>query len=182
MPPSSAIPIAYVRIHQHEGPADVSTYAAVRAADLPTLLAETDAAITLEQCELVIPPEVADRIMTSTAEAASGRRPATAADRRRQLGATRIQLRRTKGWRLPDGAVTVARPGRYGNPHKVIPYGPNTAAEAVDLYERDLLAGKLPISIDEARGLAGKDLACWCPPGQPYHADVLLRIARRSAA
>jgi Domain of unknown function (DUF4326) len=27
----------------------------------------------------------------------------------------RIQLRRTRGWRLPDGAVSVARPGRWGN-------------------------------------------------------------------
>jgi hypothetical protein len=25
--------------------------------------------------------------------------------------------------------------------------------------------------------LAGKDLACWCTPGDPCHADVLLEIA-----
>lgn len=31
----------------------------------------------------------------------------------------RIQLRRTKGWRKPDGAVVVTRPGRWGNPFKV---------------------------------------------------------------
>jgi Domain of unknown function (DUF4326) len=28
----------------------------------------------------------------------------------------RIQLRRTKGWRLPEGAVSVARPTKWGNP------------------------------------------------------------------
>lgn len=28
----------------------------------------------------------------------------------------RIQLRRTKGWRKPEGAVVVARPTRWGNP------------------------------------------------------------------
>lgn len=28
----------------------------------------------------------------------------------------RIQLRRTKGWRKPDGAIVVARPSRWGNP------------------------------------------------------------------
>lgn len=28
----------------------------------------------------------------------------------------RIQLRRAKGWRLPEGAVSVARPGLFGNP------------------------------------------------------------------
>ena len=27
--------------------------------------------------------------------------------------------------------------------------------------------------------LAGSDLACWCPLGQPCHADVLLEIANR---
>lgn len=31
----------------------------------------------------------------------------------------RIQLQRTKGWRLPAGAVSVARPSRWGNPFKV---------------------------------------------------------------
>lgn len=25
--------------------------------------------------------------------------------------------------------------------------------------------------------LAGRDLACWCPPGSPCHADVLLELA-----
>lgn len=28
----------------------------------------------------------------------------------------RIQRRRTKGWRMPDGAVYVGRPSRWGNP------------------------------------------------------------------
>jgi hypothetical protein len=27
------------------------------------------------------------------------------------------------------------------------------------------------------RDLTGKDLACWCPPHQPCHADVLLELA-----
>lgn len=31
----------------------------------------------------------------------------------------RIQLRRTKGWRKPEGAVVVARPSRWGNPFVV---------------------------------------------------------------
>lgn len=33
--------------------------------------------------------------------------------------ARRIQLRRTKGWRKPEGAVVVARPSRWGNPFRV---------------------------------------------------------------
>ena len=31
----------------------------------------------------------------------------------------RIQLRRTKGWRKPEGVVSCARPGPYGNPFPV---------------------------------------------------------------
>lgn len=31
----------------------------------------------------------------------------------------RIQLRRVKGWRLPEGAVKVARPTRWGNPFRL---------------------------------------------------------------
>jgi hypothetical protein len=31
----------------------------------------------------------------------------------------RIQLRRTKGWRKPEGAVVVTRPGKWGNPFRV---------------------------------------------------------------
>ncbi|MDG4798958.1 DUF4326 domain-containing protein [Micromonospora sp. WMMD980] len=36
----------------------------------------------------------------------------------------------------------------------------------------------LKVSIaDIRRDLAGKNLACWCPIGEPCHADVLLEIA-----
>lgn len=31
----------------------------------------------------------------------------------------RIQLSRAKGWRKPEGAVVVSRPGRWGNPFEV---------------------------------------------------------------
>jgi hypothetical protein len=31
----------------------------------------------------------------------------------------RIQLRRTKGWRKPPGAIVVARPSKWGNPFAV---------------------------------------------------------------
>ncbi|MCP2265546.1 DUF4326 domain-containing protein [Promicromonospora thailandica] len=32
----------------------------------------------------------------------------------------RIQLRRTKGWRKPEGAVVVARPSKWGNPFRPV--------------------------------------------------------------
>ena len=36
-------------------------------------------------------------------------------------GATpnRIQLRRTKGWRKPEGVIVVARPSKWGNPFAI---------------------------------------------------------------
>lgn len=33
----------------------------------------------------------------------------------------RIQRKRTKGWRMPEGAVYVGRPSRWGNPIRVTP-------------------------------------------------------------
>lgn len=116
--------------------------------------------------------------------------------------AQRIQLRRTKGWRLPPGAVSVARPSRWGNPFTVescIEAGfaldvEQARAVVVSAY-RDWLRGNTwaagsSIDWDERRQailsdvhqLAGRDLACWCPlDGRPCHADVLLDLANREA-
>lgn len=89
----------------------------------------------------------------------------------------RIQLRRTKGWRKPPGAVVVARPTKWGNPYPVAEHG---RSEAVRLYREHL--GQHPEIIAAARReLAGRDLACWCPIGQPCHADVLLDVASTGA-
>jgi hypothetical protein len=43
----------------------------------------------------------------------------------------RIQLRRTKGWRKPQGAIVVSRPSKWGNPISVQEFG---RAEAIRLY------------------------------------------------
>lgn len=101
---------------------------------------------------------------------------------------SRIQLRRTKGWRLPDGAVVVARPSRWGNPYIVgdLFNGGNIGQqEAVDLYRRALIEGRLQNDVNRVRReLTGHDLACWCALEDsdgnrvPCHADVLLEIAR----
>ena len=96
----------------------------------------------------------------------------------------RIQLRHSKGWRLPAGATVVARPTRWGNPFRVgdrVPdeLGGGTVrdrAHAVDLYREHL--GRHPELAAAARDeLAGQDLACWCPLDGPCHADLLLRAA-----
>jgi hypothetical protein len=134
----------------------------------------------------------------------------------------RIQLRRTKGWRKPEGAIVVARPSRWGNwyvirrnrvvtsrgfeakgdrlvvvatdkwGHETGPHWgvwPNTddgmrdaRTFAVELYRRALDASYVDLDGEHRRrsyldGLAGHDLACWCPLYQPCHADVLLELA-----
>lgn len=86
----------------------------------------------------------------------------------------RIQLRRVKGWRKPDGAVVVARPRRWSNPYRIDVYG-ISRDEAVSRFRETLTS--TPGLLDEARAdLAGHDLACWCPPGEPCHADILLEL------
>tara|TARA_B100000965_G_scaffold331170_3_gene295215 strand:+ start:1999 stop:2331 length:333 start_codon:yes stop_codon:yes gene_type:complete len=100
----------------------------------------------------------------------------------------RIQRQRTKGWRMPPGAVYVGRGTRWGNPCKIGTFKDYDAAAAVRDFRkwlnRDLTVrsfenvyGKPPSKAEIRAELAGKDLACWCPPGQPCHADVLLEIA-----
>lgn len=99
----------------------------------------------------------------------------------------RIQLSRRKGWRLPPGAVSVARPTKWGNDFPVgqectlniggaiSTFTVADRAHAVSLF-RSWQAPELRWSA--RRELAGKDLACWCPlDGGPCHADVLLAIA-----
>lgn len=99
----------------------------------------------------------------------------------------RIQRKRTKGWRMPDNAVSVCRPGRWGNPfivsQKMKPGTRSGASyitvptieDAVECFKIMMLEN--PEYIREARKeLAGKDLACFCQLGQPCHADVLLDI------
>ena len=45
-------------------------------------------------------------------------------------------------------------------------------AQFVACFEHDM-----PYRERVRRALAGKDLACWCKPGAPCHADVLLEWA-----
>jgi hypothetical protein len=93
----------------------------------------------------------------------------------------RLQLRRSKGWRLPAGAVSVARPSAWGNPFRIGDPAPDgsgdsiTRAEAIVLFRGWIRERGFEERV--RRELAGKDLACWCGPGLDCHADVLLRLA-----
>lgn len=111
----------------------------------------------------------------------------------------RIQRRRTKGWRMPDGAVYVGRPSIYGNPFAptFIPGWATMSREHAvedftawlanpDMFWRNTSGGFGTVAesvaaarhlLDGLPDLQGHDLACWCPVGQPCHADLLLARA-----
>lgn len=101
----------------------------------------------------------------------------------------RIQLKRTKGWRIPANTVIVDRRSKWGNPFVVgrdgdanecvrkyikmlMPYrkhGPDSSMENFYLSTMNLE------NIQDS--LRGKNLACWCKIGSPCHADFLLNTA-----
>lgn len=115
----------------------------------------------------------------------------------------RIQRKREKGWRKPEGAVIVTRPSVWANPYRI---GKRRlfAGGHGDCHVYDLSGGLPPVPTNdhltekaahelavecyarwiEALGpnvrnaarliLGGKDLACWCPPHLACHVDHLL--------
>lgn len=100
---------------------------------------------------------------------------------------------------MPEGAKYVGRPGPWGNPFRAV-----TTANRSEVWENDRFIGQ---STDPTwaqrravelftehtetydadtlavlrRDLAGKDLACWCNPSAPCHADRLLTLANGGA-
>jgi hypothetical protein len=110
----------------------------------------------------------------------------------------RITLSRAKGWKLPPNTIVVARgPGRiFGNPFTVAAAkeaGCRDPQRAVVDAFRDWLAGNFwacgedryeeqrAAILDRLPELRGKNLACWCKPGTPCHADVLIELANGGA-
>ena len=116
----------------------------------------------------------------------------------------RIQRKRTRGWRMPQGVVSCTRPGPFGNPIKVgmtvqealFPCAhdestvdsPKEAAELFDSVLSDpeewkRMIGCLPDwadrILDRIEELRGKDLACWCRLDAKCHVDTLLKLANR---
>ena len=106
----------------------------------------------------------------------------------------RVQLRRAKGWKMPPHTVKVDRTTKWGNPCVVGKHG--TQKECVQWFAL-ALQGCVVLGLKQADGtwlsdalidyakmakhnirfLRGKNLACWCKPGTPCHADVLLELA-----
>jgi hypothetical protein len=113
----------------------------------------------------------------------------------------RIQLSRAAGWRLPKNTVKVDRSTLFGNPYRIgepldakasrrwgwqiSPAGRKIVCEdAAETVKRF----KHALQWDEAihdhvrEKLKGRDLACWCAPDSPCHADVLLWLANADTA
>lgn len=115
----------------------------------------------------------------------------------------RVQLSRQRGWRMPPNTVKVDRSNKtYGNPfavyatHFAMSDGSRAtrwsaegvrvlfetkreaAAGAVEMYRARVMHEQMATFRGNAIAqLKGKNLACWCPIGDPCHADVLLELA-----
>lgn len=106
----------------------------------------------------------------------------------------RLRLAHYRGYRMPAGAVNCSRRTRWGNPWIVQSgsgffsvakglavagdFSTESAAHeaAAGLYRAH--AESTPqLLVDIQAKLAGRDLACWCPPDLACHVDVLLELA-----
>ena len=110
----------------------------------------------------------------------------------------RVQRKRTKGWKMPENTIYVGRPSDWGNPFKVerrvdgkwvVRYGGQTLMRPEYDDKRSAVKDALkafrhhiqiiPSFYENLYILKGKNLACWCPIGQPCHADILLELANQ---
>lgn len=112
----------------------------------------------------------------------------------------RMQVSRKAGFNLQEASMAlnglpaklVTRPGPWGNPFSIDEVAKTyrldraaAQAKAVAMageWLRGTLDKKLspgaPPSREKIRAeLAGRNLACWCRPGTPCHADVLIELA-----
>jgi hypothetical protein len=109
----------------------------------------------------------------------------------------RIQLRRSKGWRMPPNTVKVDRTTLFGNPFSIKDYGHDRAValhrawltgklgdEDIPPSEKSQLAELRTEVLAALPGLRGKNLACWCASPEAgqrdnCHAALLLELANR---
>ena len=120
----------------------------------------------------------------------------------------RIQRQRIKGYKMPKNTIYVGRPTKWRNPFKVgkctnawgkafiaiqlgkTPDGikkvyksgvfdkPVTLKQSIQWY-RMWLKFQIEVKNLNVKDLRGKNLACWCKPGESCHADILLKLANK---
>ena len=107
-----------------------------------------------------------------------------------------IKRQRTKGWRMPVGAIYVGRPGPWGNPWRVDAWIGLTALVAVSYFSEWLSSGyprgfarRHQWILEHLPELRGKDLVCWCgdwtlgdPDPPACHGVVIMRLANAGMA
>lgn len=87
---------------------------------------------------------------------------------------------------MPPGAVYVGRPTKWGNPHKVgdligpFSDGPRVTPEIAVQRYRSWFVEQLAYGRLDLAEIRGKDLACFCPIGQPCHVDVLIEFCENT--
>jgi len=119
---------------------------------------------------------------------------------------TRIQRKRTKGYKQPPDTIYVGRPSKWGNPimldgdciyidashrRKILSpwvfYTVGDIDDVIYLFEK-LLDGTQFVNKDlqhwsdyftklDITKLKGANLSCWCSLDKPCHADILLKYA-----
>lgn len=88
---------------------------------------------------------------------------------------------------MPPHSMKVDRTTMWGNPFRVGDDGVATVEQAVRLFRK--LLERPDVELDKSDdlfmfrrihvqgALRGYNLACWCKPGTPCHAEILLEIA-----
>lgn len=100
---------------------------------------------------------------------------------------------------IPEGAVYVGRPTKWGNPfiigeygnreqvvkifrlvaeHVMVPFTEQGSTLSIDFGSDQLNQWKLTFDRDDILELRGKDLVCWCAP-EACHADILMELANK---
>ncbi len=119
----------------------------------------------------------------------------------------RFQLRRTKGWRMPEGGVKVDRTTPFGNQFVIVAlddgrFGITRFPNAHDREDDMTFADSMEEAREEAAGryrawlvspggqfmrrrlqqeLRGRDIGCWCSLESACHGNVILEVANLSA-
>ncbi len=109
----------------------------------------------------------------------------------------RIQLRRTRGWRMPPNTLSVARPGKFGNPFtKAAAIESGYATEETwrpfvircfrewldsdcDWWQGPESDARKAAILAAIPDLRGKNIGCWCSEGEPCHGDVYIEMANQ---
>lgn len=91
----------------------------------------------------------------------------------------RLQRKRTKGWRMPAGAVYVGRPSPWGNPVLLGEHQDRLEGRTSAITSFRWLVANMP-ELERQAWLEplrqATALVCWCPTSQACHADVLIEL------